>query len=123
MRASSGRRGASLGAAAAAALLLYAPVVAAAGLGDSWDLLVRYPIEDFGDYQSLPFPFDYDGPLNTGSIGGFFPTPPRTCCCSTCRSRWCSAWRARCWCSGCASGASAGLRWRAPCSRSGWPTT
>ena len=64
--------GSFLGAAAAAALLLYAPVVAAAGLGDSWDLLVRYPIEDFGEYQSLPFPFDYDGPLNTGSIGGFF---------------------------------------------------
>ncbi len=63
--------GGFLGAAAAAALVLYAPVVAAAGLGDSWDLLVRYPIEDFGEYQSLPFPFDYDGPLNTGSIGGF----------------------------------------------------
>jgi hypothetical protein len=54
------------------ALLLYAPVVAAAGLGESWDLLVRYPVEDFGDYQSLPFPIDYDGPLNTDSIGGFF---------------------------------------------------
>jgi hypothetical protein len=60
-----------LGAGAAVALLLYTPVVAAAGLGDSWDLLVRYPIEDFGEYQSLPFPFDYDGPLNTDSIGGF----------------------------------------------------
>jgi hypothetical protein len=64
--------GSFLGAAAAAALLLYAPVVAAAGVGDSWDLLVRYPIEDFGEYQSLPFPLDYDGPLNTDSIGGFF---------------------------------------------------
>jgi hypothetical protein len=32
---------------------------------------VRYPLEDFSDYQSLPFPLDYDGPLNTGSIGGF----------------------------------------------------
>jgi hypothetical protein len=53
------------------AAVLYAPVVAAAGLGDSWDLLVRYPIEDFGDYQSLPFPLDYDGPLNTDSVGGF----------------------------------------------------
>jgi hypothetical protein len=63
--------GGFLGAAAAAALLLYTPVVAAAGLGDSSDLLVRYPIEDFGEYQSLPFPFDYDGPLNTSSIGGF----------------------------------------------------
>ena len=47
------------------------PVVAAAGLGDSFDLLVRYPVEDFSDYQSLPFPLDYDGPLNTDSIGGF----------------------------------------------------
>jgi hypothetical protein len=63
--------GSFLGAAAVAALLLYVPVVAAAGLGDSWDLLVRYPIEDFGEYQSLPFPLNYDGPLNTDSIGGF----------------------------------------------------
>ncbi|MGH2824847.1 MAG: hypothetical protein ACRDLY_17865, partial [Thermoleophilaceae bacterium] len=57
--------------AVASALLLYAPIVAVAGLADSWELLVRYPIEEFGDYQSLPFPFDYDGPLNTGSLGGF----------------------------------------------------
>jgi hypothetical protein len=63
--------GSFMGAAAAAAVLLYAPVVAAADLGDSWDLLVRYPIEDFGEYQSLPFPLDYDGPLNTSSLGGF----------------------------------------------------
>jgi hypothetical protein len=55
----------------ATALLLIAPVVAAAGFSDSWDLLVRYPVEDFADYQSLPFPLDYDGPLNTGSLGGF----------------------------------------------------
>lgn len=59
------------GAALLVAVVLYLPVVAAAGLGDSFDLLVRYPLEDFSDYQSLPFPFDYDGPLNTGSIGGF----------------------------------------------------
>jgi hypothetical protein len=44
--------------AAAVGLALYAPVVAAAGLGPSWDLLVRYPLLDFGDYQSLPFPLD-----------------------------------------------------------------
>ena len=50
---------------------IYVPVVAAAGLGDSFDLLVRYPLEDFSDYQSLPFPLDYDGPRNTGSPGGF----------------------------------------------------
>ena len=59
------------GAALLVAVVLYLPVVAAAGLGDSFDLLVRYPLEDFSDYQSLPFPLDYDGPLNTGSIGGF----------------------------------------------------
>ena len=59
------------GAALLVAAALYIPVVAAAGLGDSFDLLVRYPLEDFSDYQSLPFPLDYDGPLNTGSIGGF----------------------------------------------------
>ena len=60
------------GAAALVALVLYLPVVASAGLGDSWDLLVRYPLQDFSDYQSLPFPLDYDGPLNTSSVGGFF---------------------------------------------------
>jgi hypothetical protein len=65
------RAGSFAGVAAGAALLLYAPVVGAAGIADSWDLLVRYPIEDFGEYQSLPFPLDYDGPLNTGSLGGF----------------------------------------------------
>jgi hypothetical protein len=59
------------GAATGAALLLYAPVVLSAGVGRSWELLVEYPLFDFGDYQSLPFPFDYDGPLNTSSIGGF----------------------------------------------------
>jgi hypothetical protein len=59
--------GCALGVAAA----LYIPVIAAAGLGDSFDLLIRYPLEDFSEYQSLPFPLDYDGALNTSSIGGF----------------------------------------------------
>lgn len=59
------------GAAAAAALVLYAPVVLSAGLQPSWELLVRYPLLDFGDYQRLPFPLSYDGPLNVGSPGGF----------------------------------------------------
>jgi MFS family permease len=54
------------------AALLYAPVVIAAGIGPSWDLLVDYPLTDFRDYQTLPFPLSYDGPLNTGSLGGFF---------------------------------------------------
>jgi hypothetical protein len=59
------------GAAALTAVVLYAPVVALAGPGRSWDLLVDYPLTDFADYQSLPFPLDYDGPLNTSSPGGF----------------------------------------------------
>jgi hypothetical protein len=58
-------------AAAAAALVLFAPVVLSAGLADSWDLLIRYPVQDFSDYQSLPFPLDFAGPLNTSSPGGF----------------------------------------------------
>jgi hypothetical protein len=60
-----------LAASAGTAALLFAPVVIAAGLGRSWDLLVDYPLTDFRDYQALPFPLDYDGPLNTGSVGGF----------------------------------------------------
>lgn len=60
------------GCAVGVALLLYAPVVLSAGVGDSWELLVDYPLTDFTDYQSLPFPLDYDGPLNTSGIGGFF---------------------------------------------------
>lgn len=56
---------------AATAAVLYAPVVAAAGIGDAWEMLVRYPVFDFADYQTLPFPFDYDGPLNTSSPWGF----------------------------------------------------
>ena len=46
--------------------MLFAPFVLAAGPGRAFELLVRYPMVDFGDYQSLPFPLDYDGPLNTG---------------------------------------------------------
>lgn len=53
------------------ALVLYLPVVAMAGPGNSWDLLIRYPATEFGDYQGLPFPLAYDGPLNTSSLGGF----------------------------------------------------
>ena len=53
------------------AAVLFAPFVVIAGPGDAFELLVRYPLLDFGDYQSLPFPLDYDGPLNTGSPGGF----------------------------------------------------
>ncbi len=49
--------------AAVVAAAIYLPVVLAAGLGQSWDLLVRYPIEDFSAYQALPLPKFYDGPL------------------------------------------------------------
>jgi len=54
-----------------AAALLFGPVVGAAGLSASWELLVEYPLLDFGDYQSLPLPLLYSGPLNTSSISGF----------------------------------------------------
>ena len=59
------------GAAVVTAAVLYAPIVALAGVGRSWDLLVNYPLTDFSAYQSLPFPLHYHGPLNTSSIGGF----------------------------------------------------
>jgi len=59
------------GVAGLSALVLYAPVVIAAGVGPSWELLVDYPLTDFRDYQTLPFPLAYDGPLNTSSPGGF----------------------------------------------------
>ena len=65
------RFGRVAGAAFAAGAVLYLPVVLAAGLGRSWEMLVEYPLFDFGDYQSLPFPLDYDGPLNTSGPGGF----------------------------------------------------
>jgi hypothetical protein len=66
-----GRFGRVAGAAALTALVLYLPVVLAAGLGRSWEMLVRYPLVDFGNYQSLPFPLHYRGPLNTTGPGGF----------------------------------------------------
>ncbi len=76
--ANEGTRGASrrpavryAGAAAAVAAVLFAPFVIAAGPGRALELLVTYPVFDFGDYQRLPFPLRYDGPLNTGSVSGF----------------------------------------------------
>ncbi|HEX8647562.1 MAG TPA: hypothetical protein VF715_11725 [Thermoleophilaceae bacterium] len=70
-RERAGRLGRVAGAATAAGALLYLPVVLAAGVGRSWEMLIEYPLLDFGDYQSLPFPLDYDGPLNTSGAGGF----------------------------------------------------
>jgi hypothetical protein len=72
LRPGSGRaRAAARFAAAAigAGAVLFAPVVLEAGLGRSWDLLIRYPLQDFGDYQSLPFPGIYGGALDFGSLG------------------------------------------------------
>ena len=60
-----------LAGAAVTALALYVPVVAAAGVRPAWSLLVDYPLTDFRDYQALPFPLRYDGPLNTSSVRGF----------------------------------------------------
>jgi hypothetical protein len=55
----------------ATAVILYTPVIAAAGVRPTFDLLVDYPLTDFRDYQTLPFPLSYDGPLNTASLAGF----------------------------------------------------
>lgn len=55
------------GAATLVVATLYLPVVAAAGLSDSWELLVRYPVRDFSHYQHLPFPIHYRG--SVGSLG------------------------------------------------------
>jgi hypothetical protein len=73
VRGAGGGRAALRYAAAAGgvAALLFAPFLVLAGPGDALDLLIRYPLFDFGDYQALPFPLSYDGPLNTSSIGGF----------------------------------------------------
>jgi hypothetical protein len=58
-------------AALATGVVLYAPVVLSSGVLDAWRLLVDYPLNDFSEYQSLPFPLSYDGPLNTSGVGGF----------------------------------------------------
>lgn len=51
--------------AVAVALLLYLPVVLNAGVATSWDLLIRYPVQDFSAYQGLPFPRFYAGAFGT----------------------------------------------------------
>jgi hypothetical protein len=56
----------------AVALVLYAPVVISAGIGDSFDLLIRYPVQDFSRYQSLPFPVGYDGVVSAESLLLFY---------------------------------------------------
>ncbi len=49
-------------------LVTFAPVVLPAGISNSWDLLIRYPIEDFGDYQSLPFPLFFNAGTDFHSL-------------------------------------------------------
>jgi hypothetical protein len=58
--------------AAAVAAVLYVPVVAAAGIGPAWRLLVRYPLVQFTAYQSLPFPLSHPRHVDTGSLRAFF---------------------------------------------------
>jgi hypothetical protein len=55
-------------AAAGTALVLYLPVVLAAGVSRSWELLVRYPVLEFGKYQTLPFPLVWDGGGNARGL-------------------------------------------------------
>ena len=50
-----------LGGGMGAAAAFYVPMVIAAGPGRSWDLLIRYPVFEFGKYQTLPFPLVWDG--------------------------------------------------------------
>lgn len=66
------RFGRFAGAGAAVGLVLFAPVLAAAGLGRSWDLLVRFPITDFSPYQSLPFPLHFAGPVTAERVLHFY---------------------------------------------------
>ena len=56
--------GAAVGVAAAA----YVPMVAVAGATKSWELLVRYPVLEFGKYQTLPFPLVWDGGGNARGL-------------------------------------------------------
>jgi len=51
-----------------AAAALYLPVVAQSGIGPSWELLIRYPLLDFSDYQTLPLPLVYEGSFGAGSL-------------------------------------------------------
>ncbi len=66
-RARAATAGRFAGAALGAGLLLYLPVVLAAGLGPTWDLVVRYPVVDFRDYQQLPLPTTYTDEWAFGS--------------------------------------------------------
>ena len=115
---------ASRAAAALAALVLYAPVVAAAGLGDSWDLLVRYPLRGLRRLPVAAVPARLrraaEHRLDRRLLLRLRREPAAVLPAARAGARpgGLAAGARRC-----ASGASAGRRWRAPCSRSGWPTT
>lgn len=49
------------GAAAAVVAIVYIPLFVIAGAGNAWRLLIRYPLLEFSQYQSLPFPLVFDG--------------------------------------------------------------
>jgi hypothetical protein len=48
--------------------LVYLPVVALAGWSNSWNLLIHYPLAEFSQYQSLPFPLVWDGGGNAQGL-------------------------------------------------------
>ena len=50
------------------AALVYVPMFVAAGPATAWDLLVRYPMLEFGKYQTLPFPLVWDGGGNARGV-------------------------------------------------------
>ena len=52
-------------------LALYVPALAATGVRPAYELLVRFPLTGFREYQALPFPLDYTGPLDLSSPAGF----------------------------------------------------
>jgi len=52
----------------AVAAAAYVPMVVAAGAARSWELLVRYPVLEFGKYQTLPFPLVWDGGGNARGL-------------------------------------------------------
>ena len=69
LRGSSRRALVSFGlAASVSAVFVYLPVVALAGWSNSWNLLIHYPLAEFSQYQSLPFPLVWDGGGNAQGL-------------------------------------------------------
>ena len=65
-------------------------------VGDAFDLLIRYPVQDFARYQSLPFPVSYHGRSTRARSAASSATPPRACCSSTSAGADHRAGRRRC---------------------------